>query len=68
MYNPQLPPTALALPTQRLLLGPWSLPGRQGDRRGQPPLPHGAARGRQPGVSGNPRSRAQAIFLTNGDF
>ena len=68
MYNPQLPLTAPALPTQRLMPGPWSLPGRQGVRRGQPPLPHGAARGWQPGVSGNPRSRAQGIFLTKGDF
>lgn len=67
-YNPQLLSTAPALTPQRLMLGLWNLPGWRGDRRGQPPLPHGAARGQQPGVSGNPRSRALAIFLTNCGF
>lgn len=56
MYNPQLLSTAPALTPQRLMPGLWNLPGWRGDRRGQPPLPHGAARGQQPGVSRNPRS------------
>lgn len=61
-YNPQLPSTAPALPPRRLMPGLWNLPGWPGDRRGQPPLPHGAAWGQQPGVSRNPRSELWPFF------